>query len=42
MMAAIVVCGALVFTSCSSDDDDAARIIIDVPVVLNCEKPDYL
>ncbi len=43
MLASIlVISGLTTLTSCSSDDDDAARIIIDVPVVLNCEKPDYL
>ncbi|MBO6030041.1 MAG: LD-carboxypeptidase [Prevotella sp.] len=40
MMAAILTCG-LTQTSCSNDDD-AVVVNPDQPVILNCEKPDYL
>ena len=41
MWAAILTfCGAMTLTSCS--DDDETDVNPEEPVVLNCEKPDYL
>ena len=42
VMAATLVCGTSMMTACSSDDDDTPEVNPDQPVVLNCEKPDYL
>ena len=36
-----VLCG-LMLTSCSDDDENNVMMETDQPVVLNCEKPDYL
>ncbi len=41
VIAATLFCGFSVMTSCS-DDDDTAVVNPDQPVVLSCEKPDYL
>jgi muramoyltetrapeptide carboxypeptidase len=41
MLAAILICGASVITSCSKDDE-TPEMNTDQTVTLNCEKPEYL
>ena len=41
MAATVMICGASMMTSCSSDDTPVVTPD-DKPVALNCEKPDYL
>ena len=40
VMAATLICGLIMFTACSNEDTPVVNP--DQPVVLNCEKPDYL
>ena len=40
--AILTICGTMVLTSCSNDDDDTPVVNPDQPVVLNCARPDYL
>ena len=42
ILAALLLCGAGMLTSCDNEDNNIVPTPDDKPVVLNCEKPDYL
>ena len=42
VLAATLICGASMMTSCSKDDDTPEATSEDKTIALNCEKPDYL